>query len=402
MVKLDAYVESEIERNNALKHFYEVAQGRKKRGERPDTCHEIIQQPWTWIESSKIAVERIPRLTDLAEEADHVCFTGAGSSVLVGRCLDYMLGARLGKPCFSIPTTDLILDPALYLPRAGKGLLVSFSRSGASSESFKAIEAVRQVFPAYQHLLITCNPEGELIQRFQDDEDFDAVALHPATCDRGLAMTSSFTSMVICGQMFAFLGNADGYLEHVQRLSDTGQDSLRKAAEVVRALLAAGTPERVCLLGSRVLLGATAEGALKLLELTEGRIPTLSESFVGVRHGPLSFVNDQTAVLFSVSTLPHIRRYERDLVKEVHDKSLGIGSIATGYGMESEYRDLVDYVVEVPPSAGEAIHDDFRPPIDVMLAQTLALGVSLQHGLDPDNPSPEGVINRVAQGVTIY
>lgn len=38
----------------------------------------------------------------------------------------------------------------------------------------------------------------------------------------------------------------------------------------------------------------------------------------------------------------------------------------------------------------------------MLLAQTLALAASLDHGMTPDNPFPGGEVNRVVQGVVIH
>jgi tagatose-6-phosphate ketose/aldose isomerase len=302
----------------------------------------------------------------------------------------------------AVPTTDLILDSEAYLPFGENGLLVSFSRSGARPESFEAIAAVRKSHPGFKHLLITCNPEGELIQRFSGDTDFHAIALHPATCDKSLAMTSSFTSMLICGQMLGFPDGPSSYLEHVGHLSDVGEVVLEKGAKLAVSLTAKGTPARVCLIGSKVLIGAAREGALKVMEMTDGTVVTLAETFMGVRHGPMSFLNQETVVIFFLSSDAKARRYELDLVRSAHAKDLGLRRIAVGYDLGGEVAGLVDDLVELSGQDERVIEDGFRPPLDVMVAQLLALRLSLALGLDPDNPSPRGVISRVVEGVKIY
>ena len=46
--------------------------------------------------------------------------------------------------------------------------------------------------------------------------------------------------------------------------------------------------------------------------------------------------------------------------------------------------------------------DSLRTPFEIVFAQVLGMYLSLQEGLDPDKPSPDGVISRVVQGVTVY
>jgi tagatose-6-phosphate ketose/aldose isomerase len=46
--------------------------------------------------------------------------------------------------------------------------------------------------------------------------------------------------------------------------------------------------------------------------------------------------------------------------------------------------------------------DHLRTPFEIVFPQLLAYHLSLAMGLNPDNPSPDGIINRVVNGVTLY
>jgi tagatose-6-phosphate ketose/aldose isomerase len=46
--------------------------------------------------------------------------------------------------------------------------------------------------------------------------------------------------------------------------------------------------------------------------------------------------------------------------------------------------------------------DALRTPYEILGPQLIGYHLSLRIGLNPDNPSPDGVINRVVQGVTIH
>jgi tagatose-6-phosphate ketose/aldose isomerase len=56
----------------------------------------------------------------------------------------------------------------------------------------------------------------------------------------------------------------------------------------------------------------------------------------------------------------------------------------------------------VIPAIAPHIEDALRTPYEIVAAQLLGYHLSLLSGLNPDNPSPDGVINRVVQGVTIH
>ena len=213
-------------------------------------------------------------------------------------------------------------------------------------------------------------------------------------------MTSSFTSMVLAAQMLTFSDPSQA-LDHAEMISHVAESFLEQVPAVARRV-AGLNPQRVCLLGARELFGAASEGALKILELTDGRIPTLAETYLGVRHGPLSFLNRSTALVCLVSSEHSSRHYERDLIAEVKEKELAENTVGSGYELDSRTRSSIDEWIEMTSFDERRVSDEFRPPVDAILPQLLGLSLSLRAGLDPDNPSPRGAINRVAEGVTIY
>ncbi len=84
----------------------------------------------------------------------------------------------------------------------------------------------------------------------------------------------------------------------------------------------AATSTGAVYLGSGARYGAAREAALKMLEMTDGRVPTFAESFLGLRHGPMCALRETTLLVgFLASAEPH-RSYERDLLQELADKDV--------------------------------------------------------------------------------
>ncbi len=63
-----------------------------------------------------------------------------------------------------------------------------------------------------------------------------------------------------------------------------------------------------------------------------------------------------------------------------------------------EHGSFADVIPAVLPEAP----DDLRTPFEILIPQLLGYHLSLRIGLNPDNPSPDGVIHRVVQGVRIH
>jgi tagatose-6-phosphate ketose/aldose isomerase len=156
--------------------------------------------------------------------------------------------------------------------------------------------------------------------------------------------------------------------------------------------------ERVVYLGGNELKGLAREAALKMLELTNGAVVSISDSPLGFRHGPKTFLNGSTLVVAFLSSDPHARRYDLDLLTELRRDAVARRIIA----LSSRADDVqhADTVVLGDEAAGLTDLELCLPY--AVFAQALAMRYSLSLGLSPDNPNTAGTVNRVVQGVTIY
>ncbi len=79
---------------------------------------------------------------------------------------------------------------------------------------------------------------------------------------------------------------------------------------------------RACFVGSGPLRPVAKESALKLLELTAGKVVTMSESALGLRHGPMAALDQNTLFVCFLSSNKRIQEYERNLLEEIGEKRL--------------------------------------------------------------------------------
>ncbi len=134
---------------------------------------------------------------------------------------------------------------------------------------------------------------------------------------------------------------------------------------------------------------------MKLLELTSGRVLTMSETTLGLRHGPMSALNLETIFTSYVSTGEKRRRYDLDLLQEIRAKEVVRTIVAVGAASSAS-----DHTLHC--DAFDRIDDAYRPAVDILFGQMLGLFSSIELGLKPDSPSPNGVISRVVQKFNIY
>ena len=81
--------------------------------------------------------------------------------------------------------------------------------------------------------------------------------------------------------------------------------------------------DRIVYLGNIALKGVAQESALKMLELTAGKVATMYDSQLGFRHGPKSIINDTPLTVAYLSDDAYRRQYELDLIKEMSGQRKG-------------------------------------------------------------------------------
>ena len=365
-----------------------------------DTLREILQQPATWQDTFDLlrgTAAQALLAKALGAQPGHVVLTGSGSSMYIGETLAPLLQSGLRVPVQAIAAGTLLTHASSVLPQ-GPGLLISLARSGDSPESAGVVSSLLAHAPAWRHLVITCNAEGKLATLYRDEPRVSVLVLDECTNDRSLVMTSSFTNLLLAG-----IGLLDGTraalttndVRHaasgVQRIFDTHADALAELAQ--RDITS------VVYLGSGAAFGAAREGALKMLEMTGGKVVTMAETFLGLRHGPMSFIQPPTAIVAMLSADPAIRAYEYDVLRELSRKQLGMAKIVIGDDVPDDVLAAGD--IRIAPSVARA--DTQTPSIlaSVVVAQLLAFFRCLALDGHPDAPSA-GVLTRVVEDFAIH
>jgi tagatose-6-phosphate ketose/aldose isomerase len=149
-----------------------------------------------------------------------------------------------------------------------------------------------------------------------------------------------------------------------------------------------------------VLRAVADESALKVVELSAGKVTTVAETPLGLRHGPMSSVDGQTLFVTFLSSEARRRGYELDLMREIDRKRLGRVRLVVTAQPHQELSALADYCLSL--DCVTDFPDHYRPVLDVMLGQLLGLFASMRCGLKPDQPSPSGTITRVVSPIKLY
>lgn len=350
------------------------------------TAREICQQPRIWREAAANIDNKRSELDAwlaplLAQSNLRIILTGAGTSAYVGEAIAPHLSQQSGRLFEAVSTTDIVSNAPQYLLKTPPTLLISYGRSGNSPESVAAVKLADQIVDNCYHLVITCNPEGDLATNAQDQNNAFSLLMPEGTLDQSFAMTSSFTSMLV-STVTIFVPQA----EQLEIAAQWAENFLEKNVDALKEQTTKPT-QRLVFLGAGGLQGIAREAALKVLELTAGQVLSYCESPLGFRHGPKSLMDETTEVIFLSSSHEYTRQYDNDLLAELHrdDQALDITTLTNKSFTHSE--EIADVWAGLPY---------------IFYCQILAFFKSMQAGITPDNPCPTGEVNRVVQGVTLY
>lgn len=368
------------------------------------TLGEIVQQPQTWLRTydrllgSSQPIEEFlsgAGLGTATRSSLHVLLVGAGTSDYIGKTVCALLQKEWQCDVHAVPSTDLLTNMDDYVLSDRDYLWISFSRSGESSEGVAVLQEALTRYPRIKHLIVTCNENGTMARSFLGSNVFSFV-LNDEVNDRGLAMTSSFSNMVIVAQALAHYRALVSYRPILESLASCASLLLPRAMSICEQMVDEGF-SKVCFLGTGPLKGAAIESALKVLELTSGRVIGLSESFLGLRHGPLSVIDSRTLVVGFLSSDARRRAFEMDLLTEISDKELTRKCLVV-----TPVDDRPQFTNTLQLELSHPVSDLYLAPIFVLIGQCLGLFASLREGLRPDQPSPHGAISRVVSHVKIY
>ena len=368
------------------------------------TAREIAQQPAMWRELCKVLQNEKQAINGFMAKLGplgnmRIIMTGAGSSGFVGRAVAGYVTQKSGILCEAIHTTDIVSAPEANLVADKPTLLISFARSGNSPESDGAVRYARKIVKNLYEVAITCDGNSKLAKTTKESANSLVLVMPEGTNDKGFAMTSSVSTMAMAG--FALL-NADKIDEIVNdyaKLADEVENNAKAVSDAAKECASWGF-DRFWGMGSGPLTALVSEGALKMMELTNGAVIAGHNNSAEFRHGPKTMISPKTLTVHLISSTPFTAKYDMDLLKELYQERDGNKVVA----IYNKAHDNVPGDLTIPYSVQGYGHaaDICAGMQGLVFLQVLSMFTSLAMGITTDNPSPKGLVNRVVQGVTVY
>lgn len=367
------------------------------------TAKEVLQQPFLWRRLAELLtnqqaeinafMEKLPPLAQL-----RIILTGAGSSAFIGESLQAMLLRTIGLRTEAVATTDIVSAPESYLTDVPT-LLVSFSRSGESAESMEALKLAAKHIKKLYNLVAVCKKSSTLENLAKGTSATLVLDMPEGSSDLGFAMTSSISCMILGAYAVLSALKADDFGVYIRKLADSAEKEFKPMDEFAQKI-ADFQYDRIVYLGSGGLKGLAHEGAIKSLELTNGKVNASYETPLGFRHGPKAVLNETTLTVHFISPIQKTQLYDLDLLTEVilqKHANRQAALMPTGCGAA----DMADYVFSYELIGQE--HVELTAYLKGLLfLQLLSLEKSMLCGTPTDNPSPSGAVNRVVRGVIIH
>ncbi len=326
------------------------------------TQAEIWSQPAAWRDALAVHAQAEATLAPLlAARCDQVIFTGCGSTYYLALTAAALFQEQTGRIARAVPAGELLLHPATVLTD-GRTLLVAVSRSGATTETVRAVERFRQ--EQRGPVIVLTNYGDQPLARLADV----ALVIEKGQ-ETSVAQTRSFASLYVAATALAMqAAGRDDLRAAMGALPDLAAALLERYVTPARALGENLALDRFYFLGSGARYGLACEVSLKMKEMTL----THSEPFhfLEFRHGPKSMVNAQAAVVGLLST--GSGRHERQVLAEMAALGGTIFDLA-------EHDAQVAFVSALP----EAVRGVLYLPVLQMMAYYRAMA----KGLDPDNPA---------------
>jgi glucosamine--fructose-6-phosphate aminotransferase (isomerizing) len=335
------------------------------------TLQEILSQPLAWKESLRdlegnAQIESILETTGLKNDW---LFIGCGTSFYLAEAAAASWTILTGQPSRALPASELLLFPALSLPRGSQPQAVIISRSGTTSEAVRAATfLVREAGIAT--LGLTCSPNSALasvchwtIQLSSADE-------------KSTVMTRSFTSMLLALQYLA--GRKSGAKQFCGSLAKLPEtfSALAPISKQIATFLDHRIFDDYVFLGQGPFHGIAREASLKVTEMS----CSFSQAYhtLEFRHGPKAIVSPDTCLTFFISASGASQ--ECEVLAEM--KALGGTVVAICNRANQTIRSSSDLVFELNLDAPEiATLAPFVVP-----AQLLGFYAGIKKGLNPDSP----------------
>jgi glucosamine--fructose-6-phosphate aminotransferase (isomerizing) len=351
----------------------------KELHEVPAKLHEQIHMPQDDIDAFAQAVI----------DADQVFITAAGTAFYACQAGKFQI-TRFGGPYVEGVLCSEFIDQLPRLPK--NSCVIAVSQSGETADTIEAVRFARENCDAT--ICSVVNVVGSSLTRYSDHVIITAAGPEVAVASQK-AYCTQVTALELVALRIAELTRSmpkeeiEQYRQALDRTPSVCSEILKREDEIQKIAEALAQKESFYFLARGLSMAASAEGALKLKEISYNHAEAYSAG--ESKHGPIALIEDGFPVVF---VAPPDDTYGRLIGNIMEMKSRGGTIISVVADFDKKVTELSDLTLRVP------IADN---PYDIAMSavpfafplQIMAYFASEYNGLDPDKP------RNLAKSVTV-
>jgi glucosamine--fructose-6-phosphate aminotransferase (isomerizing) len=332
----------------------------------------------------KVQLGGIKEYTDKLKVVDRIIIIACGTSWHAGLVGEYLIEEYARVPVEVEYASEFRYRNPIITE---KDLVIAISQSGETADTMAAIELAKEKGAT---IFGICNVVGASIPRVTDA----GIYTH-AGPEIGVASTKAFTAQVTVLTLLAFyIAQQRGtitqsrlieYLTELNQIPDLVEQTM-KTDEQIQEIAAKIKDSNNCLfLGRGSSFPVALEGALKLKEISY--IHAEGYPAAEMKHGPIALIDEEMPVVFIATKNSSYEKVISNIQEVKARKGKVIAIVTEG---DTEVRDMVDFVIEIPQT-GEA----FVPLLATIPLQLLAYHIAVMRGCNVDQP------RNLAKSVTV-
>jgi glucosamine--fructose-6-phosphate aminotransferase (isomerizing) len=329
-----------------------------------NTHKEILSQPGVWLATVATLQQQADQLRAFYRDGqyDSIVYTGCGSTYFMALAAAALTQQLTRTPTRGVPASEAWLYPEVVYQPDKRTLLVALSRSGETTETLRAGEALKAA-GAGDFLTLSCYPNTTLSQMGTLNLVF------PEAQEESIAQTRAYSALYLAVAVLAALwGGRDDVFAQMQSVADAARRLLDNYGSLATELGQDDSLDRFYFLGSGPRYGLACELNLKMKEMAL----CFSEPFhfMEFRHGPMSMVTPSTLIVGLLSE--QNRDPEQAVLNEMHQRGAHM---------------LVMAENEADVVFNSGVDEALRNVLYLPIGQLLAFERSLHKSLDPDHPN---------------
>jgi glutamine---fructose-6-phosphate transaminase (isomerizing) len=326
---------------------------------------EIHEQPEA-VRNTLSELQEIKKAVKNFSNFNRVCFVACGTSFHAAMVGKYLFEELVGLPVDLALASEFEFSVGALRPDT---LVIFITQSGETADTMKAMELAKEK----AETLAIVNVMGSRATR-----EADHVIYTRAGPEIGVAATKTYVSQLTCIYLLAAcMANEHQLLDELKKVPDHMMAVLEQEDFIKEISPQYKDAQDFFFIGRGFSYPTAMEGALKLKEITyiHGEGYAAGE----LKHGPLALISDGVPV---VAIVPPGKSHDRTMgnVKEV--KARGARVIGLGSKKDSNLRSESHDMMGLSDQISELI----SPLVYVVPLQLLAYHISVERGINPDQP----------------